>query len=492
MHTISPPSAAVVPLKSRQLPVWAASLGLAQKLYALVLLAALPLAGVAAYEAVSGWHQSKAIADEFPRYELAVRRETQFKTFVDGVADAVDSGTLSGKALQAVKDAQQASIDLQALGAQEDSQLGADLGVIAQAVGRSKELAALMPLREPIQRGQKAIAAASAQHHEQLEAIVNGSISGARRDAAIALVVVLLFTTAALWCGRGLIRSILRMVVGVRLAADRIAEESQALAAEARQSRERVEHQSREVAAVSGAIDRMVSDINEVSGHAVATAQAAGHTRQVAEEAGRNMQATAQCQTGLARRVEDSTAAIRALSQAIDSIGAIGGTIQQIAHQTNLLAINASIEAARAGSQGKGFAVVATEVRHLAARTSTSTQDIRARVEHVAGDSERAVKAIATVNQVSNEIGLATDATTGILNQILAAAANLDGLAGKIAETAGQQQASAGRVAENLDRIQGLMHDNGQSIEQVNQSSQRLVDTVLQMQRQVAELKVPA
>jgi hypothetical protein len=464
------------------------ALSLSAKLYALLMLAALPLTMVCAYQAISGWHNSGAIAQEFPRYVLAMQREAQFKTFVDGVADAVDSGSLSEKAAKAAQEAARLSQALQAL---DDGQatLGVpDLAAVAAAVAKSRELPALLPLREPMQRAQALIVEQAQAHQKLLDGIVIGSIAAARRDATIAFVVTLLTLGAALWVGRQQIASILNVVQLVRAAANSIALEAQRLAKEASQARARAAHEVEELDAVAATMSGMVDDIADVSVHAEATAAAADQTRRVAQQADQNMQTSAVSQSGLASRVDESTAAIRVLSLAIGSIGEITGAIRQIAHQTNLLAINASIEAARAGTQGKGFAVVATEVRHLAERTSTSTDHIKQRVDTVEGDAERAVKAIATVNQVSHEIGLSTTATTGILREILDAAENLNGLAAKIASTATQQNQSARKVADNMRHIQDLIRDNGEGIETVNRSSGNLVQTAQDLQTQVALL----
>ena len=468
-----------------------AALRLSAKLYALLMLAALPLTGLSAYQAFSGWHNSRAIAEEFPRYLLAMQREAQFKTFVDGVADAVDSGSLSDKAAKAAQEAARLSQALQALQTPDGGPAASpasDLDAVAAAVAQSRQLPALLPLRQPIQRAQALIAEQAQAHRSLLDGVVTGSITGAHRDALIAFVVTLLTMSTALWVGRRQIASILGVVHQVRAAANSIALEAQRLSQEASQARARAEHEAVELDAVAATMSGMVDDIADVSVHAEATAAAADQTRRVARQADQNMQASADSQTGLASRVDESTAAIRVLSLAIGSIGEITGAIRQIAHQTNLLAINASIEAARAGTQGRGFAVVATEVRHLAERTSNSTDDIKQRVDTVEGDAERAVKAIATVNEVSREIGRSTTATSGILREILGAAENLNGLAAKIASTASQQNQSARKVADNMRQIQDLIRDNGQGIEAVKHSSGNLVQTAQALQTQVALL----
>jgi methyl-accepting chemotaxis protein len=461
---------------------------LARKLYALLLLAALPLSMLSAYQALSGWWNSHAISQEFPRYVLATQREARFKVFLDGVADAVDSGTLSQKALQAVQETRRLTGELNALAGQTAPELDTDIETIAAAAGKSQALAALLPLREQIQRASKAISGHAEMRHGLLDEIVGNSTHASRRDALIALITVLLSMAGAAWVGRHLIRSILSVVANVRQAADSIAAESQSLSDEAGHARDRADHQLQELDAVAEALNRMVHDIGEVARHAEATAQAAGETRVVAARADQYMQSTSQSQAGMVQRVEESTATIRSLSVAINSIGQITGDIRKIAHQTNLLAINASIEAARAGAQGRGFAVVATEVRHLAERTSISTHDIRTRVDTVEGETAQAVRAIASVTEMSDEISRSTSSTSAILHQILGAAENLNQLAGQIASTAAHQTESTRQVAANMDRMKSLTRDNGGGIELVGQASRTLVQTAHRLQAEVEQL----
>jgi methyl-accepting chemotaxis protein len=466
-----------------------ARLSLDRKLYALLLLAALPLSAVIGYQAWCGWRNSLAISQEFPRYVLALERQAQFQIFADGLADAVDTGTVSAKAAKAAQDTRRISADLQALGGPATPALEADISAVADAVAGSRDLKALMPLRERIMRAQKEIGARAVEHHASLDEIVTASIHAARRDTAVVLLVVALSIGLALAVGRRLIAVILRLVARLEDAAGSIAEESRLLSAEASQARGRAVAQESEVDAVNQAMASMLADITEVATNAKATAAAAGQTRSVAAEAERHMQANSASQVDMLARVGESTNAIRTLSRAIGSIGEITTAIRQIAHQTNLLAINASIEAARAGVQGRGFAVVATEVRHLAEATSSSTNDIKSRVENVERDAEQAVKTIASVTVGSDQIGRGIDSTSDILRQIIAAAQNLNTLADRIASTAEQQDQAARHVASSMARMHELTHENGGGIERVSATSQTLVQTAQGLLGQVLQLR---
>lgn len=481
-------SAPLIPASTGDAPRVTSGPSLARKLYTLLLLAALPLSILSVYQGLSGWRNSHEIAQEFPRYVLAAQREAKFKVFLDGVADAIDSGTLSQNAARAAADAKHLSEELTALSGLADAELEADLATTASAAAGSQALQALLPLRETIQRASKAISTQAEAHHHALNAIVASSTWAARRDSLLALITVVLSLAVATWVGRKLIFSILGVVADVRKAADSIAAESQRLSDEASQARDRADHQLHELNVVAEELDAMVKAITEVAGHAEATAKAAGQARLVVAEADQHMHATAQSQAGMVQRVDDSTAAIQTLGRAINSIGQITEAIRQIAHQTNLLAINASIEAARAGPQGRGFAVVATEVRHLAERTSSSTDDIKGRVEAVENDAARASKTIAMVTEMSDEINRSTSSTTVLLNQILTATQNLNHLADKIAAAAAHQSESTRHLAVNMDRMKLLTRENGGGIDLVGESSQNLVQTARRLQSVVARL----
>ena len=209
------------------------------------------------------------------------------------------------------------------------------------------------------------------------------------------------------------------IITGVKHAADNVAASSSELSKETDRVTQRADTQADRVMQVSAAMEEMSVAVTEISSGATHVVEASTQTQSIVEEGKGNMAKSRDANRRIVDTVESSSGVITELSQAISKISEITKVIKEIADQTNLLALNAAIEAARAGEQGRGFAVVADEVRKLAERTTLSTADISSMVETIRSKTDTSVRAMETVKREVEgyfaETGLSQKATVGMV-----------------------------------------------------------------------------
>ncbi len=237
------------------------------------------------------------------------------------------------------------------------------------------------------------------------------------------------------------------------------------------------EAQQDRVAQVSAAMEEVSVSVTEVANSADNAAESAKSTLAIVQEGSVQMTRSMDSVARVVQTVQSSSATIDELSQAIVKIGTVTGVIKEIADQTNLLALNAAIEAARAGEQGRGFAVVADEVRKLAERTASSTADIARIVGELTHTTSTAVAAMdGTVREVGDGIKLLQESSQSF-EKIKLASEHVNDAASHIASAAQEQSVATEEVAQNMEQISALIEESGASIVQVKQSVGELAAT---------------
>jgi aerotaxis receptor len=237
------------------------------------------------------------------------------------------------------------------------------------------------------------------------------------------------------------------------------------------------------IQAIAATMEEYSQSVAEVASMAADSLTDAKAMKKTVEENNRNMELSISATSKVAATVQSSSKTISDLGVSIQKIGTIANTIKEIAEQTNLLALNAAIEAARAGEQGRGFAVVADEVRKLAERTATSTKDIANTIDEINTISDAAVKSmLGAVNEVENGITLIRRNGDG-LKEIMAATASVSDRIEHIASASKEQSVAGQSVANSLEKVTGLVDSNTQSVKDAKMAAEALAKSALELKR---------
>lgn len=250
-----------------------------------------------------------------------------------------------------------------------------------------------------------------------------------------------------------------------------------------------MQNQSSEIEQVATAMNEMIATVSEVAQN---TSNAAGSAQQ-AQESTQHGQAivdeTIQVINELATGVEHASEAINAVKTDSEQIRTVLDVIKGIAEQTNLLALNAAIEAARAGEQGRGFAVVADEVRTLASRTQESTQEIQTMIERLQHGSRNAVE-VMSQGRKQAENGVTKVAEAGEALQGITAAVNtISDMNTQIASAAEEQNSVAEEVNRNITNISQIAEQTVTTTEQIATADNELEHLAVGMQQLVSQFK---
>ncbi len=262
------------------------------------------------------------------------------------------------------------------------------------------------------------------------------------------------------------------------------------LSAVTRESSYNLTQQSDETRLAASAVTQMSAAVEEVALNASGASDSSKQAFEEAEMGRLQSQHAASSMNVLAGQIDRSADVVTGLAGQVQNIGSVIDVIRGIAEQTNLLALNAAIEAARAGEQGRGFAVVADEVRALAARTQKSTTEIETLITGIQGDTDVAVEAITRSRSLANESLSMTEKTGAMLAQITVRAQDISDRNMLIATAAEEQSHAAREVDRNLVNIEGKTAQASLGADQISQSAGEMAKLASELNQTVAQFKL--
>lgn len=254
---------------------------------------------------------------------------------------------------------------------------------------------------------------------------------------------------------------------------------------------EAAEHQAQEIAGASAAINEMAVTIDQVSANAAESAGVAERSVSIAGNGAKVVQNTIHGMDTIREQIQDTSKRIKRLGESSQEIGDIVGLINDIADQTNILALNAAIQASMAGDAGRGFAVVADEVQRLAERSATATKQIESLVKTIQNDTNEAVISMEqTTSEVVRGARLAQDAGVA-LEEIETVSASLAELIQNISNAARQQASSAGHISNTMNVIQEITSQTSAGTNATADSIGKLSELAMELNESVSGFTLP-
>jgi len=281
-------------------------------------------------------------------------------------------------------------------------------------------------------------------------------------------------------------------VVQIKLSAATVTGTSDTLTNRSGDIKRRADQLADRVMQISAATEEMSVSVSEVASSVGVTSTAADQARAIAAKGQQGVAHGVAMTQRMVDKVKSSASGIRELNDSVQKIGVIANAIKEIADQTNLLALNAAIEAARAGEQGRGFAVVADEVRKLAERTTASTADITTTIQQIQGATEINVHAM---HEVETDVLASAEYMRGeesTLGQIVSAADEVSRMAGHIASATREQSSAVEASANGMEQVSVLSEENNSAVAEFDFAAQSLSSASAELQQLVSQFQIEA
>ncbi|MBF7075084.1 HAMP domain-containing protein [Glaciecola sp. MH2013] len=287
-----------------------------------------------------------------------------------------------------------------------------------------------------------------------------------------------------------LIDNLKALIDGIHRRAEQLAAASGETSSVTEQTTNSIQEQKSQISQIAAATTEMHSTSQLVSQSADDTLHEIGNADQEAEKVKQISLDNKHTIEVLAKDVQEAADVINKLHQDSASIGGILDVIRGVADQTNLLALNAAIEAARAGEQGRGFAVVADEVRTLASRTQESTQEINSMIEVLQAGAEKAVAVMTQGKQQTEACVEQTEKASQALDLITDAVHRAHEVSTRIEHAAREQNQVSAEISEKLENIVGIAEETTLGAQQTTQSSAEVARLADELQESIGEFKV--
>ena len=287
-----------------------------------------------------------------------------------------------------------------------------------------------------------------------------------------------------------LIENLKELITAINVRAEQLAAASEQTSAVTAQTTHSIQDQKSQIGQVATATTEMHSTSQLVVQNAEDTLSQIRHADAEAENVRQISLENKNTIEILSRDVQEAADVINKLHQDSASIGGILDVIRGVADQTNLLALNAAIEAARAGEQGRGFAVVADEVRTLASRTQESTQEINAMIEVLQAGAEKAVSVMNQGKEQTAACVAQTEKATQALDIISDAVHKAHDVSSQIEQSAREQNTVSQEISEKLETIVGIAEETTAGAQQTSESSHEVARLAEELQQSIRQFKV--